>query len=91
MIKFDFFEIWTKMAKKCKPQGPRFKKFGIWTKVTKVIKPQGPFWLLTHSFIFLYLWKLSEILFQASQTCVTFCPFTNCHYSMKTITISSMV
>ncbi|MFS8004205.1 hypothetical protein Hanom_Chr13g01222961 [Helianthus anomalus] len=47
MIKFDFFEIWTKMAKKCKPQGPRFKKIGIWTKLAKVIKPQGPFWLLT--------------------------------------------
>ncbi|MFS7923736.1 hypothetical protein Hanom_Chr03g00264261 [Helianthus anomalus] len=47
MIKFDFFEIWTKMAKKCKPRGPRFRKFEIWTKVAKVIKPQGPFWLLT--------------------------------------------
>ncbi|MFS7966722.1 hypothetical protein Hanom_Chr09g00777091 [Helianthus anomalus] len=41
------FEIWTKMATKCKPQGPRFKFFGFWTKVAKVSKPQGPFWLLT--------------------------------------------
>ncbi|KAJ0958912.1 hypothetical protein HanPSC8_Chr01g0044121 [Helianthus annuus] len=45
--KNEIFEIWTKMATKCKPQGPRFKNFGFWTKVAKVSKPQGPFWLLT--------------------------------------------
>ncbi|MFS8013171.1 hypothetical protein Hanom_Chr14g01329691 [Helianthus anomalus] len=41
------FEIWTKMATKCKPQRPRFKKFKICTKMTKLPKPQGPKWQLT--------------------------------------------
>ncbi|MFS7946560.1 hypothetical protein Hanom_Chr06g00537771 [Helianthus anomalus] len=44
------FEIWTKMATKCKPQGPRFKKFEIWTKMAKLPKPQGPKWQFTLSF-----------------------------------------
>ncbi|MFS7980989.1 hypothetical protein Hanom_Chr10g00945651 [Helianthus anomalus] len=35
------------MAKKCKPQGPRFKKFEIWTKMTKLAKSQGPKWPFT--------------------------------------------
>ncbi|MFS7947486.1 hypothetical protein Hanom_Chr06g00548831 [Helianthus anomalus] len=41
------FEIWTKMATKCKPQGPIFKKFEIWTEMTKLPKPQGPKWQFT--------------------------------------------
>ncbi|MFS7927594.1 hypothetical protein Hanom_Chr04g00310981 [Helianthus anomalus] len=41
------FEIWTKMATKCKPQGPRCNKFEIWTKVAKLAKPQGPKWQFT--------------------------------------------
>ncbi|MFS7964202.1 hypothetical protein Hanom_Chr08g00747411 [Helianthus anomalus] len=36
------FEIWTKMATKCKPQETRFKKFEIWTKMAKLPKPQEP-------------------------------------------------
>ncbi|MFS7964868.1 hypothetical protein Hanom_Chr08g00755431 [Helianthus anomalus] len=44
------FEIWTKMATKCKTQGPRFKKFEIWTQMAKLPKPQGPKWLFTLSF-----------------------------------------
>ncbi|MFS7967558.1 hypothetical protein Hanom_Chr09g00787081 [Helianthus anomalus] len=45
--KMRLFEIWTKMATKCKPQGPRFKKFEIWTKMAKLPKPQGPKWQFT--------------------------------------------
>ncbi|MFS7906604.1 hypothetical protein Hanom_Chr01g00061221 [Helianthus anomalus] len=41
------FEFWTKMATKCKPQGPRCKKFEIWTKMAKLPKPQGPKWQFT--------------------------------------------
>ncbi|MFS7915430.1 hypothetical protein Hanom_Chr02g00165271 [Helianthus anomalus] len=41
------FEFWTKMATKCKPQGPRCNKFEIWTKVVKLAKPQGPKWQFT--------------------------------------------
>ncbi|MFS8000638.1 hypothetical protein Hanom_Chr12g01180721 [Helianthus anomalus] len=40
--KIKVFKIWTKMATKCKPQGPRFKKFEIWTEMTKLPKSQGP-------------------------------------------------
>ncbi|MFS7993266.1 hypothetical protein Hanom_Chr12g01092081 [Helianthus anomalus] len=39
--KMRVFELWTKMAIKCKSQGPRFKKFKIWTKMAKLPKPQG--------------------------------------------------
>ncbi|MFS7908429.1 hypothetical protein Hanom_Chr01g00083051 [Helianthus anomalus] len=46
-LKMRVFEIWTKMATKCKPQGPRFKKFEIWTKIVKLPKPQGPKWQFT--------------------------------------------
>ncbi|MFS7948889.1 hypothetical protein Hanom_Chr06g00565121 [Helianthus anomalus] len=42
-----FFGFWTKMATKCKPQGPRCNKFEIWTKVAKLAKPQGPKWQFT--------------------------------------------
>ncbi|MFS7940550.1 hypothetical protein Hanom_Chr05g00465801 [Helianthus anomalus] len=52
-LKMRVFEIWTKMATKCKPQGPRFKKFEIWTKMTKLTKSQGPKWQFTHKFIIL--------------------------------------
>ncbi|MFS7888969.1 hypothetical protein Hanom_Chr00s000003g01601261 [Helianthus anomalus] len=41
------FEFWTKMATKCKPQGPGCNKFEIWTKVAKLAKPQGPKWQFT--------------------------------------------
>ncbi|MFS7911730.1 hypothetical protein Hanom_Chr02g00121541 [Helianthus anomalus] len=41
------FEFWTKMATKCKSQGPRSNKFEIWTKVAKLAKPQGPKWQFT--------------------------------------------
>ncbi|MFS8002169.1 hypothetical protein Hanom_Chr13g01198931 [Helianthus anomalus] len=41
-VKMRLFEIWTKMATQCKPQGPRFKKFEIRTKTAKLTKPQGP-------------------------------------------------
>ncbi|MFS7944121.1 hypothetical protein Hanom_Chr06g00508351 [Helianthus anomalus] len=43
------FEIWTKMATKCKPRGPRFKKFEIWTKMAKLPKPQGLKWQFTQN------------------------------------------
>ncbi|MFS8029193.1 hypothetical protein Hanom_Chr16g01519491 [Helianthus anomalus] len=49
------FEFWTKMATKCKPQGPRFKKFEIWTKMAKVLKPQGPKWQFTLIIIYTLL------------------------------------
>ncbi|MFS7954802.1 hypothetical protein Hanom_Chr07g00634941 [Helianthus anomalus] len=39
-----FFEFWTKITIKVKPQGPRFKRFEIWTKMTKVTKLHGPKW-----------------------------------------------
>ncbi|MFS7935419.1 hypothetical protein Hanom_Chr05g00403211 [Helianthus anomalus] len=50
------FGFWTKMATKCKPQGPRCNKFEIWTKVAKLAKPQGPKWQFTHkySYVFIY-------------------------------------
>ncbi|MFS7991000.1 hypothetical protein Hanom_Chr12g01065611 [Helianthus anomalus] len=41
------FAFWTKMATKCKPQGPGCNKFEIWTKVAKLAKPQGPKWQFT--------------------------------------------
>ncbi|MFS7987194.1 hypothetical protein Hanom_Chr11g01019601 [Helianthus anomalus] len=50
-LKKGFFEFWTKMTTKTKPQGPRFKKFEIWTKMAKVPKPQGPKWQFTLIFI----------------------------------------
>ncbi|MFS7909884.1 hypothetical protein Hanom_Chr02g00099861 [Helianthus anomalus] len=50
-LKMRVFEIWTKMATKCKPQGPRFKKFDIWTKMAKLPKPQGPKSQFTLKFI----------------------------------------
>ncbi|MFS7985443.1 hypothetical protein Hanom_Chr11g00998421 [Helianthus anomalus] len=43
------FEFWTKMATKCKPQGPKFKKFEILTKMAKLPKPQGPKWQFTQN------------------------------------------
>ncbi|MFS7960502.1 hypothetical protein Hanom_Chr08g00703871 [Helianthus anomalus] len=46
-----YFEFWTKMATKCKPQGPRCKKFEIWTKMAKVPKPQGLKWQFTLNII----------------------------------------
>ncbi|MFS8000556.1 hypothetical protein Hanom_Chr12g01179821 [Helianthus anomalus] len=42
-----YFEFWTKMTTKYKPQRPRCNKFEIWTKVTKLAKPQGPKWQFT--------------------------------------------
>ncbi|MFS7941761.1 hypothetical protein Hanom_Chr06g00480091 [Helianthus anomalus] len=45
------FEIWIKMATKCKPEGPRCNKFEIWTKVIKLAKPQRPKWQFTPFFI----------------------------------------
>ncbi|MFS7974041.1 hypothetical protein Hanom_Chr09g00863781 [Helianthus anomalus] len=50
-----FFGFWTKIATKCKPQGPRCNKFEIWTKVAKLAKPQGPKWQFTLFFIYTYL------------------------------------
>ncbi|MFS7905469.1 hypothetical protein Hanom_Chr01g00048081 [Helianthus anomalus] len=41
------FGFRTKMATKCKPQGPRCNKFEIWTKVAKLAKSQGPKWQFT--------------------------------------------
>ncbi|MFS7919980.1 hypothetical protein Hanom_Chr03g00218961 [Helianthus anomalus] len=47
--RFKKFEIWTKMAKVPKPQGPNWqfthsKKgvFEFWTKMAIKVKPQGP-------------------------------------------------
>ncbi|MFS7998797.1 hypothetical protein Hanom_Chr12g01158161 [Helianthus anomalus] len=58
MVKFNF---WTKLATKCKPQGPRCKKFEIWTKMAKVPKPQGPKWQFTLLIILflVVLWGLN--------------------------------
>ncbi|MFS7939690.1 hypothetical protein Hanom_Chr05g00454861 [Helianthus anomalus] len=41
------FKFWTKMTKKCKPQGTRCNKFEILTKMTKLTKPQEPEWQFT--------------------------------------------
>ncbi|MFS7960231.1 hypothetical protein Hanom_Chr08g00700811 [Helianthus anomalus] len=49
------FGFWTKMATKCKPQGPRCNKFEIWTKVAKLAKPQGPKSQFTLSIITFYV------------------------------------
>ncbi|MFS8017754.1 hypothetical protein Hanom_Chr15g01384111 [Helianthus anomalus] len=64
-----FFGFWTKMATKCKPQGPRCNKFEIWIKVAKLAKPQGPKWQFT-----LLLKSYTNIIFYIS---LTYCIATN--------------